>query len=178
MLQKILNHKFVISLIPGVFVLLHILWEYFHGGVTRHHLLAREDLPAISNWWGLLSIPLLSWLTLTLIGKRLRTADRDSAVNFESVIRFFLGGLAHGLVLAVLWEFGKVGYMPFVLWFPLVLALFLPTYRAEWLLGFVLGLAFTFGGVLPIFIGLVLLALSFIIHKGIRRAIRALGRRN
>ena len=29
-----------------------LVWNYYHGGVPRHHILHREDLPAISNWWG------------------------------------------------------------------------------------------------------------------------------
>lgn len=33
---------------------LHLGWEYTHGGVTAHHLLNNPELPAISYWWGLL----------------------------------------------------------------------------------------------------------------------------
>ena len=38
----------------GVFMVtaIFILWEYFNGGVISHHLLAREDLPGMSNCVG------------------------------------------------------------------------------------------------------------------------------
>jgi len=37
----------------GTFILtgLFLLIEYVNGGVISHHLLARKDLPAISNWF-------------------------------------------------------------------------------------------------------------------------------
>ena len=50
------------------------LWDYFHGGVPGHHLLKRKDLPEISNWWGLISIPLVTYISLKKIEKR---------INFE-----------------------------------------------------------------------------------------------
>lgn len=177
MLKSILKYKMLTSLFPGMLVLIHVAWEYFHGGVTRHNLLAREDLPSISNWWGLLSIPLLTWITLSIITVRLNKTGNPYGNTEKSILKFFAGGLVFGLVLAGLWELGKAEYMPYMLLIPLVLALFIPTYRPECLLGFVLGMAFTFGGVLPIGIGLVLLMLCFIIYKGIRGGILALLRR-
>jgi hypothetical protein len=46
----------------------------------------------------------------------------------------------------------------------LVFAFFFPIYRAECLLGFVLGMTYTFGGVLPIIIGTVLVLITGAIY--------------
>lgn len=48
-----------------------LIWEHYHGGVPSHHILAREDLPEFSNWWGGLLLPLLSFFLLYRIKKRL-----------------------------------------------------------------------------------------------------------
>ncbi|MCG6191295.1 hypothetical protein [Maribellus maritimus] len=94
----------------AVFILafICILWEYFNGGVVSHYLLARDDLPAISNWWGLLTVPLLFWLAISRIHRR-----RENGVNLESksekydtkVLKRFLAPLAFGILISLLWEF-------------------------------------------------------------------------
>lgn len=171
MLVNLLKHKFSVSLVFGSFVLLLLLWEYFHGGVISHHLLAREEMPAISNWWGLLSIPVLTWITLTRIGARRKKSSLKAGEFSAQVIRGFIGGLIYGLSLAMLWEFGQADYMPYVLLLPLGLALFFPIYRMECLLGFVVALTYTFGGVLPLLIAPVLLVGGLLIYKGVRVAV-------
>lgn len=168
MLKALLKHKFSASLFFGSFVLIHLLWEYFNGGVTTHHLLARADLPGISNWWGLLTIPVLAWITLNRIEVRRKKSSLSTPDFSGQVIRGFFGGLIYGLFLAMLWEFGMEAYMPYALLLPLGLALVFPVYRAECLLGFVLGMTYTFGGVLPLLIGPVLLLGGVIIFKGVR----------
>ena len=175
MLKTLLKHKFFASLAFGSFVLIHLLWEYFNGGVATHHLLARADLPGISNWWGLLTIPILAWITLTRIQERRKKSSLNSPDFSGQVIRGFLGGLIYGLFLAMLWEFGMEAYMPYALLLPLGLALVFPVYRAECLLGFVVGMTYTFGGVLPFLIGPVLLLVGFLIFKGVRFLFPRLG---
>ena len=49
-----------------------------------------------------------------------------------------------------------------------VVAIFIPIFKSEYFLGFVLGLTYTFGGALPIIIGLVLVTAFYIIYKFIR----------
>lgn len=40
------------AVIVGMTVaLMHLGWEYSHGGIQRHHLLNDASLPAISNAW-------------------------------------------------------------------------------------------------------------------------------
>jgi hypothetical protein len=60
------------------------------------------------------------------------------------------------------------GYLILAL-FPL--ALFLPIYRAERLLGFVLAMTYTFGGVLPTVIGSVLITICFILNRVVREGV-------
>jgi hypothetical protein len=43
-------------------VALHLGWEWSQGGIASHHFLADSSMPAISNAWGLLWLPLLAWL--------------------------------------------------------------------------------------------------------------------
>ena len=47
-----------------------LTWNHYHGGVPSHHILAREDLPEFSNWWGMLLLPLLTWFISFRIKKR------------------------------------------------------------------------------------------------------------
>lgn len=142
-------------------------------------------MPAISNWWGLVTIPLLAYLTFLLIRRRytrgglegfegkglgsLGAPKEQSGIRMDKAVLFgFLGGLVYGALLASFWAFGLEDFMPPMLLLPLALAFFLPTYRAECLLGFVLAMAWTFGGVLPLAIGIILIVGAWIIYEGIR----------
>jgi hypothetical protein len=51
------------------------------------------------------------------------------------------------------------------------ISLFFPIYRAECLLGFVIGMTYTFGAVLPPGIGSILVLIGAVIYLGIRPAI-------
>ena len=59
----------LIPLAALVFAAAHLTYEHFTGGVRSHHVLNRPDLPAISNWFGLLTLPLLG----VVLGLRVRT---------------------------------------------------------------------------------------------------------
>ena len=50
----------------------------------------------------------------------------------------------------------------------LLLALMLPVYRAECVLGFVLGMTFTFGAILPTVVASVIAAFSALVHLCVR----------
>ncbi|MEL7247104.1 MAG: hypothetical protein AAFO03_01755 [Bacteroidota bacterium] len=167
-IQNLLDRKLFVVLGVALLVGLHILWEYTHGGVTVHYPLADETMPPISNWWGLLTVPLLTLLVLTLIQRRIKHRE-DAPENSSKVIfRNFLGALLFGAIAGTLWEVGAAEILQFFILLPLFLSLFIPVHRVEHWLGFVLGMTYTFGGVLPITIGLVLLLMSFVIHRGIR----------
>ncbi|SFR31257.1 hypothetical protein SAMN04490243_0084 [Robiginitalea myxolifaciens] len=168
MLHKFLSRPFLAALIAFGLVSLQLFYEYTHGGVVSHHLLAREDMPAISNWLGLISIPLLAYLVVRSLRSRVTRNGDDARTGIAAG---FVGGLAYGLLMSGLWEFDLDAYMPPLLLLPLLLAFFLPVYRWECFLGMVLGMAWTFGGILPIAIGLLLVLCCWIIYKGIRGGI-------
>ena len=81
-----------------------------------------------------------------------------------NVIAGFVGELIYGALLAT--SFAK-GYEDITLYLfqgLFVVALLLPIYRAGCLLGFVLGMTFTFGTVLPTGISLIFVILSAVAH--------------
>ena len=151
--------RLMLTALALVFELAHLGWEHSHGGVLAHHLLNRADLPAISNWWGLLLIPALTWY---LVGRMQRRISQGGA-NKRAVLAAFVGALAYGASLALAFTMGHevVTYLFLGL---IVAASLVPAYRAEYVLGFVLGMTFTFGAVLPTLIACVLATFSRITH--------------
>ena len=142
-----------------------LLWNHFHGGIPSHHILARRDLPEISNVWGGLLLPLLTWFLLYRI--KIRTEKTDSKAK---IFYGFLSALAFGILLATSFTLGfKIEKYMLLSVSPL--ALLLPIYRSEYLLGFVLGMTFTFGGVLPTVIGSILILISAVLYLLVRRGI-------
>lgn len=151
--------------------LAHLAWEHFHGGVASHHVLRRADLPAISNWWGAVVLPLLTWFLTGRIQRRvvaLPAGSRTVSGLPWSVVAGFCGALLVGAVIAGSFAIGAQGITSWAFQAMLVLALFLPAYRAESLLGFVLGMTLTFGAVLPTAIGSIVAAGSALIHLVLR----------
>jgi hypothetical protein len=151
-----------------------LLWDHYHGGVPGHHILANEDLPEISNWWGGLVLPLLTWILLYRIQKRVirhNNEKADTSTYLKYVLYGFGGALLFGILLAAFFTFGYPdisGYMVFAL-FPL--ALFFPIYRPECLLGFVIGMTYTFGGVLPTVVGSIFLLAGAVLYLLVRPGI-------
>jgi hypothetical protein len=145
-----------------------LAWEHFHGGVVSHHILHRADLPAISNWWGVLLLPALTWFLISRVQRRLGPPsvgeEKASTAKIYVAIRFF-GSSLLGILLAISFTFHLESVSSYGFYGILVLAILLPVYRAECVLGFVLSMAFTFGAVLPIAAGSVIAALSAIIHR-------------
>lgn len=167
-LKAIARNKLQVTLAALLLTLAFLLWEHFNGGVVTHHLLARKDLPGISNWWGLLTIPMLTWLMMSLIDKRrakFLESNTDTEGFDDQVIKHFLAALAFGVVASLLWEFRLVEVLPFYILSPVVIALFKPVHYPEYILGFVVGMLFTFGGILPIIVATVLFALCFLVNR-------------
>jgi hypothetical protein len=168
-MRLLLEHRLSAALMAALLVGVQALWDQAHGGVPSHHLLARGDLPGISNLWGLLTVPLLTWLTLTLVDRRVRVLEGGSAARETARAGLrLLGAFLFGCLLAVLWEFRQEAILQYLVLLPLAVALFIPVSRPEQLLGFVLGMSYTFGGVLPILVGLVLMTLGAVVHHGLR----------
>lgn len=127
----------------------HLAWEWAHGGIQSHHLLNDPTLPTLWNGWGLLVLPLLGWIASARL---VRASGRSWRLHAPALLR--LGGaLAAGLALSIAFATGREDIAGLL--FPAIAlsGLVLRVYRAEVLLGFVLGMAFTFGALLPVLIG-------------------------
>ena len=165
-LKSILQNRTLATIGAFGFTALILLWEYLNGGVVTHHLMASKDLPGFSNWWGLVTVPLLSFMAMTLV---IRQQENET-----KVLKRFIAAVVFGLLLAVLWEFNVQGPLPYLMLLPLLLAFFMPIHKPEVLMGYVLGMLFTFGGILPILFGTILLAIAFLIHAITRLLSKAL----
>ena len=151
--------------------LAHLAWEHFHGGIRSHHFLNSADMPAISNAWGALVLPLLTWFLSTYIQKRIAlTSDaRDSSQKLPmSIVVGFLGALLFGILLSASFTNSYETITEYLFMGVLLLALLLPVYRAECVLGFVLGMTFTFGAILPTMVASVIAAFSALVHLCVR----------
>lgn len=154
----------------------HLAFEHLQGGIVSHHLLARPDLPAVWNGWGLLLLPAMAWFVSGRVARRLdrqvdrRRVLRGALVGFGVAATFgaalslaFVGGLENGAAAVLLSAFA--------------LGLLLPAYRAECLLGFVLAMTFVFGAVLPLLVGGVVATVSAFAHLGVYPLVRHAWRR-
>jgi hypothetical protein len=144
-----------------------LTWNHYHGGVPSHHLLAREDLPSFSNWWGGLLVPLLAWFLSYRVQKRIyHGAEKNS-----KEVNGFFGALLFGIVISIFFTFGNEDMPSYMMMGLLALALFFRIYRAECFLGFVISMTFIFGGVLPIIIGSILALLGVVLYLIVRPTI-------
>ena len=144
----------------------HLAWEYFNGGVPSHHLLNNPDLPAISNWWGVLLLPAIAWFLSGGIQKRiaLQSASKIYSVIPSSVIAGFVGALLFGISLSLSFSLGYETLSSYLFFGMLLVALIFPVYRGEYILGFILGMTFTFGAILPTIISFIIAFLSIVVH--------------
>jgi hypothetical protein len=148
-----------------------LAWEHLHGGIVSHHLLNSADLPAISNAWGMVLLPALTWFASGRVEKRVARHSGGEGTTSglrSSVITGFVASLLFGILLSVAFSNGYETVASSLFLGTFVLAVLLPVYRSESLLGFVLGMTFAFGAVLPMLIGSVVAAVSAVVHLGIR----------
>jgi hypothetical protein len=160
-LQRLIGHGFVVGLLTSV---VHLAWEHTHGGVQSHHLLARPDLPAISNWWGLILLPFLGWLASRSAARDAESGDGTAMRSISRVLGALLVGLALSSSFAAGFESAATG----IFLTSLAVGLILPIYRAEYIFGFVLGMTFVLGSVLPTIAALLGASISVIAHFVIR----------
>jgi hypothetical protein len=147
-----------------------VIWDYFHGGVPSHHILQRADLPKFSNWWGGILVPLLTFFLLYKIQKRITPGSTDFKFS-NNILYAFVGALSFGIGLSLFFISGNTE-MPFYMIIALLfIALILPIYRAEYFLGFVLGMTVTFGGVLPLIIISILSLIGVLLFLVVRPGI-------
>lgn len=149
---------FVPAVIGLAYAIVQLTLEMLGGGVQSHHLLNRADLPAISNGFGLLTLPAIG---LALGWRARRTGGFTRAIRAGLVLSFL-----YGTALATGFEFGAHAVMQTLFFGLFVVAILAPVYRAECIAGFVAGMAFTFGGVLPLLVAVVFATISAIVRFG------------
>ena len=143
---------------------IHLGWETLHGGIASHHLLQRADLPGLSNAWGLLILPALAAWAAGRLPRPLATAR-----EWRPVAAGFALPLLLGAALSLAFGLGQQALTEALFFGLLLLALLLPAHRPESLLGFVLGMSWTFGAVLPALVGGVIAGLTWAVRGVARR---------
>jgi hypothetical protein len=137
--------------------IVHLAWEFFHGGVRTHHFLQLADMPGLSNWWGLFLLPALAWFLTARIQRRRALLAKPIMIGF--VIALMLG-----VALSTAFMIGQENISSFIFFGMLLSAIVLPVYRSECVMGFIFGMTFTFGAVLPTFIASVIATISATLH--------------
>jgi len=176
-MTKIAATSIVTFLILGL-----LIWQHFHGGVPSHHILQQKDLPEISNWWGALLLPVLTWILWDRIEKRLNIQGSSTQLANQNtkIIGLLLLGLILGVSIAVSFTYDYNFFLDNVLYVFLVLGLFLPLYYAEFIMGFILGMTYTFGAVLPTIFILIIAGFGFLLYRLLRplvlKAAKAFGK--
>jgi len=164
-----MNPSFVWLVTAGVLVFegVQVAYEATHGGVVAHHILAMESLPAISNWWGLFLLPALTWCLARRASRR-----PEFAARWGWALAALLASLAYGLVFGFAFSAKVTDALFFLLLGVPLAGVFFRVYRGEYLIGFILGMSWTFGAVLPTFVALVAAAWSAALHLGLYRMFR------
>ena len=133
----------------------------FHGGIASHHFLNRADMPAVSNGWGLLLCPAISWFLGGIALRRSIATAAAATINAPGGqteaaglarrrVRRIFAELLFGASLAATFSLGYRDVTSILFFGVLLLALVFRVYRAECVcVGFVLGMTFTFGAILP-----------------------------
>ncbi len=163
------SNRILFTLSVAGFALLHIAIELLEGGVRVHYPLMREDLPAISNWWGLIVLPSLACLLYSFM----QQGGQDSGPMGLSWVALYrlLAGFVYGGLLAGTFEFG-LGQTPLYLLMCLIVGgIAYPIYRAELVLGFIMGMTYTFGAVIPTAVASLVALSSLLLHSTARFAI-------
>ena len=175
--QNLLKIKALIVGVVTFLIFNFLFWEHFHGGVTSHHLLHQQDLPSISNWWSGILLPILTWFLLSRIEKRIdrkisQTQQTNKAVS--TVFWLFITGLAFGILLSTSFTNEYKPFLDNVLYIIIILSLIIPVYYSEFILGFILGMTYTFGAIIPTVFILIVAVIGLVAYKFIRPTILSL----
>jgi hypothetical protein len=175
--QKSIKIKGFIVGIVTFLIFGFLFWEHFHGGVTSHHILHQQDLPSISNWWSGLLLPILTWFLLSRIEKRLdkknsQTQQTNNAIS--KVFWIFLIGLVFGVLLSTSFINDYKPFLDNVLYILILLSFIIPIYYSEFILGFILGMTYTFGAIIPTVFILIIAVIGLVAYRFIRPIILSL----
>lgn len=141
-------------------------WEHLHGGIPTHHFLQSAAMPGFSNAWGLLLLPALAGWAGWRVHRHLARGGALGSVAAGAGL-----GLAWGLALSAAFSAGLQDVCAALFLGALVLAVLAPAWRAECLLGWVLGMVGVFGPVIPTVVGGAVASLSALVHRLLRPAL-------
>ena len=178
--QELTKIKAFIVGIVTILMFSFLFWEYFHGGVTTHYILHQKDLPSISNWWGGILLPVLTWFLLSRIERRLNKKNSETEQRKKALNRgfwIFLTGLVFGLLLSISFTYEYKPFLDNVLYIIIVLSFIIPVFYSEFILGFILGMTYTFGAIIPTVFILIPTVVGLVAYRIIRPIILILGTR-
>ncbi len=163
-MKKTLNQKnrILITLLVTLLIWVHLAWDYFHGGIPTHYILHDDSLPGIPNWLGGIILPFFTYFLLYRIHKRLNTENINESLK-KVGLRFFIAALL-STIISICFLNG-IDIIDYIMGSILILAFVFPLYKSEFLLGWVIGSALTFGAIIPIAFGSMLCLLFFVLYK-------------
>ena len=79
-----------------------LIWQYLHDVVPSHYLMQNPEFPELSNWWGALLLPVLSWGLVNRIKKRIINSPVESRTLLtKQVIISLVISLTYGAMLSL-----------------------------------------------------------------------------
>ncbi|GGZ63930.1 hypothetical protein GCM10008101_16870 [Lysobacter xinjiangensis] len=151
----------------------HLAWEATHGGIVSHHMLGDPSMPAMWNGWGLLVLPAIAWFA----SARLVHSSGGSWRLQPAALLRLAAAMCAGIAMSAAFAAGRSDIAGYVLLGIALSGLFVRVYRIEYLLGFALGMAYTFGALIPTIIGAAIALASAAIWFGPWRMVRYVVRR-
>lgn len=89
--------------------------------------------------------------------------------NFlRKVFGLFLTGLIFGILLSIAFTKEYKPFLDNVLYILIALGFIIPIYNSEFILGFILGMTFTFGAIIPTVFILIMAVIGMVMYKFIR----------
>lgn len=159
-MQLTRKSRILVTAIVSILMGLLLVWEHFHGGIPTHYILHNTDYPGFSNLWGVISIPLVTWGLLYVMSHN----QKKKKVSTSFMVYGFIGHVAYAILISYLFAIGSdiTGYVALG---HIALSFFIPIYRPSCLLGYILGMVFMFGAVLPIIFSSILFIIFTITYK-------------
>ncbi|GGG27052.1 hypothetical protein GCM10011344_29750 [Dokdonia pacifica] len=157
------KNRLLFTIVVSLLMWSFLAWDYFHEGVPTHYILHNDEYPGFSNWWGAITIPLITWGLLYLVQLRVL---KEKPKNISASIAYgFIGFLLYGIVSSILFMMGFETILLYMTVALIVSAFFIPIYRPECLLGYILAMTYVFGAILPLLFGIIFWTLYIIAYK-------------
>lgn len=171
--QQLKKFKLLFTSVITITIWSMLIWQFTHDGVPSHYLFQNPELPELSNWWGGIILPALSWLALSRVEKTLLNLPSEQVVlHVRKVTVHFIVSLAYGAMLSFAFLYGYSSIASVMFPGILFFAIFFQVFRAEFVLGFILSMSITFGAVLSLMFGAIIAIAAFIVYSIVHFACR------